>query len=44
MFVIGASICGIAWMGAKLYVDICAVPAHIMAFYSSGHAFGMYHS
>ena len=44
MFVIGASICGIAWMGAKLHVDIRAIPAHIMAFYSSGHALGMYHS
>ena len=44
MLMIGACICRIAWMCAKLYVDICAVPAHVMAFYSSGHAFGMYHS
>ena len=44
MFMIGAGICRIAWMGAQFYVDICAVPAHVMAFYSSGHALGMYHS
>ena len=43
MFVIGASICGIARMCAKLHVDIRAVPAHIMAFYSSSYALGTYH-
>ena len=44
MLMIGTCICRIAWMGAKLHVDICTVPAHIVAFYFSGHALGMYHS
>ena len=44
MLMIGACICRVARMDTQFYVDVCAVPAHIMAFYSSGHAFGMYHS
>ena len=34
---------GMVGMGTLLYVDICAIPAHVMALYSSGHAFGTNH-
>ena len=44
MLMIRANIFHIARVRTRLYADICAVPAHVMAFYSSGHALGMYHS
>ena len=43
MLMIRTSISCVAWVVAKLHVDIRAVPAHIMAFYSSGYALGTYH-
>ena len=43
MLMIGASICRIAWMGAKLHVDIRAVPAAVHTLGLCEDTLGTYH-
>lgn len=43
MLVEGAGVCRVTWVGARLYVDICTIPAAVYTFGLCEDTLGAYH-